>query len=422
MLQIALWVQAISRGDNHPFPTDSHQRLALATRWLLALLDPVSGGVPNLGPNDGAYLQQLSACPFYDYRPVLQAAASAFLDERPFLPGPWDELPLWLGDNRQGLEQETDKSSHLPLSPDSLTPNSVTPNSLIPDFLTSPPLSPIPLSPYSLIPHVLRITNHASWAYLRAARFHSRPGHADQLHLDLWWRGLNLAQDAGSYSYNAPPPWENALSRTSAHNTLAVNGRDQMTRAGRFLWLDWAQARIIAHERADDGSWERLVAQHDGYRRLGLLHQRSVTALYDSRWLVEDSVLQVGKSHVGSTKRSISTLNFKPSTFNLYWLLPDWEWEIGEKGESRVEISILSPYGKVVLEIDAGGRASLAGVQLVRAGQVLYGSGDAPAFLGWVSPTYAHKVPALSLNVAATGAPPFSLTTTWLLPTDQDHQ
>ena len=33
----------------------------------------------------------------------------------------------------------------------------------------------------------------------------------DQLHLDLWWRGLNIAQDAGTYLYNADPPWDNPL-------------------------------------------------------------------------------------------------------------------------------------------------------------------------------------------------------------------
>jgi hypothetical protein len=449
MLLIALWVAAIPGGEGRPFPDGTRQRLSMATRWLLALVDRLNGQVPNLGPNDGAYLQPLTTCPFSDYRPALQAAASAFLDERPFTSGPWDELSLWLNGVGRSESQHPEKSF-----PNSLTLVDLSPALLakqarlrakIDNFLTSPPLSPD-----SLTPHVLRLPHHASWAYLRLAHFHSRPGHADQLHLDLWWHGLNLAQDAGSYSYNAPPPWNNSLSRTCAHNTLVVNGQDQMSRAGRFLWLDWAQAQLIQHEKADDGSWERLVARHDGYRRLGLLHQRSVTAYYEGRWLVEDSVLQVGKSQVDGAERSISTFNLpspaltqatclaclsdlasarlegnpgerqEPSTFNLYWLLPDWKWEIGENRESRVEISLLSPFGRVVLEIKPDERSRLTGATLVRAGQVIYGSGDAPPYLGWVSPTYARKVPALSLNVAAIGAPPFSLTTTWLLPLNDD--
>jgi hypothetical protein len=84
-----------------------------------------------------------------------------------------------------------------------------------------------------------------------------------------------------------------------------------------------------------------------------------------------------------------------------------------------VEICLFSPYGRVVLEIRAGERASLAGVELVRAGQKLYGLRDAEPILGWISPTYGQKQPALSLNVAATGMPPISLSTSWLLPSDQ---
>ena len=90
----------------------------------------------------------------------------------------------------------------------------------------------------------MRDLRYETWAYLRAARFTGRPGHADQLHLDLWWCGLNVAQDAGTYLYNAPPPWDNALARSEVHNTLVVNGLEQMTRAGRFLYLERAQARV----------------------------------------------------------------------------------------------------------------------------------------------------------------------------------
>jgi hypothetical protein len=194
-----------------------------------------------------------------------------------------------------------------------------------------------------------------------------------------------------------------------------------MTRAGRFLWLDRAQAQLVAHERAQDGAWERLTARHDGYRRLGLLHQRAVTAFQEGRWLVEDSLLKVGKLKAEGLERDDLTLNLQPVTCNLHWLLPDWEWEIIVNTESSTEIRLRSPWGWVMVKIQAGERAKLAGVQIVRAGQMLYGSGEAEPFLGWVSLTYGQKQPALSLTVAAAGIPPISMTTSWLLPSDQDH-
>jgi hypothetical protein len=97
-------------------------------------------------------------------------------------------------------------------------------------------------------PYTIHCPDGSSWAYLRLAHFKSRPGHADQLHLDLWWRGMNIAMDAGTFSYNNPPPWDNALSTTHVHNTITINGKDQMTRAGQFLWLDWAQAAVVTHD------------------------------------------------------------------------------------------------------------------------------------------------------------------------------
>ena len=65
--------------------------------------------------------------------------------------------------------------------------------------------------------------------------------------------------DAGTYLYNAAPPWDNSLAFTAVHNTLTVNQRNQMTPAGRFLFVDRAQAEVV--EAADD----RLTARHDGY-------------------------------------------------------------------------------------------------------------------------------------------------------------
>jgi hypothetical protein len=246
MLQAALWALAVQRTafPAQPFPPKTVARLQAAVSWLLALLDPHSGQVPNLGPNDGAYLFPLSSNGFHDYRPVLQAAARAFLAQPTLGAGAWDEMSLWIG---------------LPLDE---TANPATRRAL---RLAHPSQT------------VLRGA-HNSWAYLRATHFTSRPGHADLLHLDLWWRGLNIALDAGTYRYTADPPWDNALSSALMHNTLTVDGLEPMTRSGRFLYLDWAQGQMLERTQAPDGSMESMTAAHNGYRRLGITHKRRVTA------------------------------------------------------------------------------------------------------------------------------------------------
>jgi len=254
-----------------------------------------------------------------------------------------------------------------------------------------------------------RLSAPLSWASLRAVRFSGRPAHADQLHVDLWWRGLNIAQDAGTYRYNAPPPWDNSLARTLVHNTVEVDGQDQMRRAGRFLWLDWAQAAITGRESAPDGAWERITARHDGYARLGVIHERSLERRGENHWVVTDRLLPVQGSPAGRARH----------TARLHWLLPDWDWEL-----DGTVLRIVSPSGVIrisVLIAETLGREASGGihpdeVQLARGGESLAGTGNVNPIQGWVSPTYAAKHPALSFTIQTTRSLPIVLTTDWEIP------
>jgi hypothetical protein len=392
MLQTALWTASVAIRAGETLPGEVCQRLEAATRWLLALIEPQGGRAPNLGPNDGADILALTTCPFDDYRPVLQASAQAFFPGTVLSPavvypaGPWDELALWL----------------------SVPPGSCSP-------APAPAVSPtgqligVPLVPPA--PHVLGDKAY-SWAYVRAIHFDARPGHADQLHMDLWWRGINLAQDPGTFLYNGLPPWENALAGSLVHNTVSIDGMDQMLRAGRFLWLDWAQAHVTSYGRASDGSFERLVVRHNGYRSQGVTHQRAVEWQAGS-WLVTDDLLP--SDDRGGMLRMVSA--------RLHWLLPDWPWHISleEIGQGHV-VELGSPFGKVRLilrgKTPASGDAGLK-LQLVRAGEMLYGEGAVSPIMGWCSPTYTVKVPALSLIASLENRPPLGFITRWQFPVEK---
>jgi hypothetical protein len=116
----------------------------------------------------------------------------------------------------------------------------------------------------------------------------------------------------------------------------------------------------------------------------------------------------------------------------LHWLLPDWDWELREQQADRVELRLHSPFGQVGLEIvvqagvwaaqapltQAGGQAESPGMQLalIRAGEELSGETPAAAILGWFSPTYSVKCPALSCVLTACAAPPFTFITRFKFP------
>ena len=223
------------------------------------------------------------------------------------------------------------------------------------------------------------------WAFLRVSHLKGRLSHMDQLHFDLWWRGLNLAQDAGTFLYNAEPPWDNPLVSTRVHNTVTVDGRDQMARGGRFLTLDWFPAYSKRLIESDEKILGRMLAYHKGYRKLGIRHERLATVFTDERWEVRDNLI--------FTKSAQHVLR-------LHWLLMDGEWEI-VNGEQRIEIRFKSPHGWITLALQTEPLFSdlHSLISLVRAGELIYGRRDVLPFEGWASPTYGEKVPALSLAV-----------------------
>lgn len=387
MLQLALWVRLVGASAGFEFAGRTLQRLQAATHWLIALMDKEHGGVPNLGPNDGTHILPLALCPFQDYRPTLQAAAMAFLGGRLLPAGEWDEMALWLLGRLRENPLQMEKAATRPK-----------------EALYQEPL-------------VLSSTHGHTWAYLRATKFDSRPGHADQLHLDIWWRGRNLAVDAGTFLYNAPPPWNNSLSSTMVHNTVTVDHQDQMLRAGRFLYLGWAQARLLDIERDATGHPIRVVAEHDGYQRFGLIHRRCVSLLPEGDWHVEDFILPL---------RSRAKRRREVHHVSLHWMLPQELFTV-ESIEGHL-VTLVSDVGRIRIELSCtpeGEGACLVAnpeLQIICAGKLLFGSGECPPILGWYSPTYGVKISALSIRLMAEACAPIKLQTCWRLSRESPNE
>ena len=207
VLHLLLWTLRLAEIYKIQLDPEIRTRTTAALEFIGEFVDSESGHAPNHGSNDGSYILPLAACDYGDFRPLLRLG-SCVLDRPTALPpGPWDEAALWFcGKSAKSAEREPASRR-----------------------LSSP-------AGYH------RVGTENSWAFVRAGRYTRRPFQADQLHVDLWWHGLNLARDAGTYLYNGEPPWNNGLAGTAVHNTVMVDRGDQMRRAGRFLWLDWAQA------------------------------------------------------------------------------------------------------------------------------------------------------------------------------------
>jgi hypothetical protein len=339
-LQASLWSACLAEQQGEPLPRTSLKQIDRMTTWLEALVDRSTGAAPNFGPNDGAEILPLSMQPFDDHRPTLQAASRFLRNEPLYEPGAWDEWGMWLG-----LLQDEGKAK---IS------------------------QAVEGTRASCETELCKLGGGDSRGYLRTGRFKSRPGHADQLHMDLWFSTVNIAIDAGTYLYNARPPWDNALASSEHHNTVLVDGSEAMIRAGRFLWLNWNHAHLLGRWQSEVGDIEVLVVERFGDLAREVTHRRTVIRAGDYRWRVIDDLFGSGAHEVERR-----------------WLIPDLPWTV-KAGRIRLD----SPVGEVWLEVEGGKLC------IIRAGECVYGEkpGKLVSTSGWFSPTYAYKIPALHIS------------------------
>jgi hypothetical protein len=246
-----LWVEWVAGATKVDLPLDLVTPLGNSVRLMSALIDKRSGWLPNLGGNDGALLFRLSDTEHRDMRPLLVHAALRTGGRVAIPAGPWDEEALWFG--------------------------------LVPDADRVAEALAVPDQGRSL--HVLRGPD--SHGLLRSGPLGHRLAHADQLHVDLWIGGCNVARDAGTYRYTAPSPWQNALAGEGAHNLPLVPGRPQARRLGRFFWLDWPEPEVLFRTAGDGGEVVLVELVLPGRPRVAM---RRVVARFGDRYLVADYV------------------------------------------------------------------------------------------------------------------------------------
>ncbi len=383
MLQLALWAHLLAVGRGEAFPEEITKRLAEAARWLKDCCEPRNGCVPNLGPNDGAYIQPLSQSPFEDFRPVIQSAYRAFVGEVAFGAGCWDEMSLWYG-VWQGEPSAWEESRKTAAAVQSER-FSTRPNSWV----------------------LLHSQDRSTWAALRCPRFFSRPPHADLLHVDLWWEGINLACDAGTYRYTALPPWDNSLSEAFYHNTITINSCNPMTRAGKFLWLDWAKTKILEW-RMDSVRNEVMVgAEHNGYRSFGVRLRRWLTLQDDHRWVIQDE-LEPSRGKGQLSRHWIG----------LHWLIHPCNWQVFTEEEGW-RLLLQLDARQICLRLRAPRQFRLC---IVQAGRVVFGEGEERMVYGFRSPNYNLLQPALSVILEGQATLPTTLETIWDLPVKSTYQ
>jgi len=313
--------------NGSPLSESVHRAVTASINFLFQLIDAQTGQMPVYGSNDGALILPVNNCDFTDYRPTLQLGSYLTSGKRSFKSGEWDEDLYWFYGS-QALRAPVDAAQQ---KTQSYSNGGV---------------------------YILRGLH--SKAVIRCTDYRARPSHADQLHMDLWWRGQNIACDAGTYLYSGQGMWRNALAHTLAHNTVIVDNKDQMKMVSRFTWTDWARGKVL---KQDEKNWQ---GEHDGYRRLSdpVIHKRTVRMLDSDRWLVIDHLNGRQVHH-----------------YALHWLLNDFPY-------LQKENAICLWPESTNYQIRMGLLEGKSAFSIVR--------GDPNSTRGWRSQYYGYKEPAIS--------------------------
>ena len=225
--QLAI-AQRLFVSEGHAFSSEARERIVASHRLLVALVD-AQGDVPNHGANDGAFVQPITLAPYRDFRPVLTTVAAAFA------------LPI---------------------------PEDIAPDAEAAAWVNAAPVMRAPPRADGIVRGAsgwIVATHRRLRLFVRAGHYTSRPAHIDALHLDVRVDDRPFVADAGSYAYNAPPPWNLGFSAAACHNGPIVNGHEPGVRGPRFLWYRWPNARIAS--AFVNGEVIHIAAERDGVRR-----------------------------------------------------------------------------------------------------------------------------------------------------------
>jgi hypothetical protein len=347
MLHNCLWAQRLLELNGQPLAEEARRRVALAGEFLLHMLDVDSGRVPNYGYNDGALIFPLSACDYLDYRPTIQAERQLSTGLPALGPGPWNEMPLWFFGT---------------------------------SALTAEPSGARPASRQFPVGGYYTLRSQDSWCMIRCFTYTDRPAHVDMLHVDLWWRGVNLLGDSGTYRYFVPdePAMERYFKDMMAHNAVEIGGRGPLDLLHRWMWLAWPKAKTF---ECGSTHWK---GEHYGYARAPwqAVCRRTVQVRGADGWLVTDEVMGEGRQPLV-----------------LRWHLADLPCHTDTE---RRQVEIEVPSGTATISIDGPEELRL---------ELHRGMQNRERVCGWQSLYYGERTPRPTLAVSGTIKLPVSIRT-----------
>jgi hypothetical protein len=242
VIQLLTWAIILSEKNNERLSSGVYERAQNSVSFLYSCQDDKTGNLPNYGANDGALFFKLNDNEYRDYRPQINA------------------LYYWL--NKKNLYDDLSSGEDVQwYNSDYKSSTAVLKKNSVERF---------PKGGYYVI------NDQDTLTFIRCGNHKDRPSHADNLHLDLWYKGKNILRDAGSYKYNSGADDIKYFNGSESHNTVMLESYDQMEKGPRFIWLNWTQA--VSAELSDTDKYVEFEGKIKAFRHIGsnITHKRKV--------------------------------------------------------------------------------------------------------------------------------------------------
>ncbi len=261
LIQLLTWAIGISEINGDPFSKKVKEKAYKALNFAFQCQDELSGHLPNYGANDGAIFFPLNDSEYRDYRPQINALHKLLTGKPAYDSiGSWDEDFYWYGNKLK-------------------------------DGIGFEPIS----KKYGIVRFdyggYYLFRQKESFTFIRCGSHPNRPSQADNLHIDIWYKGRNLIVDAGSYKYNTDVENLKYFMGSASHNTVMLGNHDQMLKGARFIWYNWTN--VLNVEISENEDFYFFKGQISAFRELSheiIVNREVHINKLDLKWTIIDQV------------------------------------------------------------------------------------------------------------------------------------
>ncbi len=255
VVQLLTWAITLSEKNGERLSDVVYDRAKRSVIFLRTCMVEENGWLPNYGANDGALFFKLSNNHYRDYRPQLGALAAVLGMD---IGLPQYEDAAWYGLSRKYTTKWQPENG----------------------------LHAFDRGGYYIIRENEMLT------FIKCGGYKDRPSQADNLHIDIWYKGENILLDAGSYKYNTDAATMRYFSGTASHNTVMLGDNDQMLKGGHFIWFYWTQCIAANLSENDTAYFFDGAISAFSYIKEGIVHKRTVIKQKGLPvWEVKDEVI-----------------------------------------------------------------------------------------------------------------------------------